>query len=439
MRPARTPASFPAGSPLPAAPPDVLPASPPAALFAALRAGYIPCLERALRVGVRSCTTPGELLSTWRHLFGAHKEPHPTGWDMLVDYTDEKEAAALLATAAKAVRCMVAYCARCGTAGGQSMCSAVGAWWYTVVIDLVRRAEEVVRAEGGPAELRGMAAEAGCSSSDGDSGGGGCGGSGGSGSGRFAAGCGSSVWSGPGSAATAAAAATSQLSTSAAQQLVRLVGFGLPAWLPLCLELLKLGDAVGVDGELWRWQMSRAVHLVSYAMHSMALALERRDSTAGESWGRLLQRGCNIGAALEGWCEVLETRRRAPLAGAQDSLLQDVKGLVERWRMLDPEARGAGAAPLPTVGDDLKDRWPLAGLMPPPCDASQILACCSNPCCADLAGDSEAGVVLRRCGGACGGAVGYCCAACQRAHWAAGHKGECGRRGGGAGQPAKRN
>ncbi len=457
---------------LPPGPP--LAAAPPAALSPALRAGYIPCLERALRVGFRSVSTPSELFSTWGDLFGAHEEPRPTGWDMLAAYGDGKEAAALLSTAAKVVRRMVACCAQRGPAVDPIGCT-VGAWWYSMLSDLVGRAVEVARAEGGPAALAGKGVETlGSSSGSGGSGsgrssGGGSGGSGsigsssgggggsggsssgsagggsgdssgssgyGSDSGRLAAGSGSSVWSGPGSAAAAAAAAFSRLPHSAPQQLMRLVGFGLPAWLPLCLELLKLGDAVGVDGELWTWQVCRAACLVSCAMHSMALAQEQGDNTAAESWGRLLQQECNIGTALGGWCEVLERRRPAALAGAQDSLVQDVKGLVERWRMLDPEARRAGVAPPLTADEDLEEEWLLVRLMPPPCDAGQILACCSNPRCAELAGNSEAGVVLRRCGGACGGAVAYCCTACQRAHWAAGHKGECGKAGAGSGEPA---
>lgn len=85
-----------------------LSAATPAALYGTLHARYIPCLEPSRRVGLRSCTTPGEIVSIWRPLISAHEEPHATGWDMLVACTDEKEAAALLATAAKVVCCMVA-------------------------------------------------------------------------------------------------------------------------------------------------------------------------------------------------------------------------------------------------------------------------------------------------------------------------------------------
>jgi hypothetical protein len=48
---------------------------------------------------------------------------------------------------------------------------------------------------------------------------------------------------------------------------------------------------------------------------------------------------------------------------------------------------------------------------------------CSNPRCACLEGPSEAGVKIQSCAG-CRGAR-YCSAACQRAHWKAGHKEVC--------------
>ncbi len=70
----------------------------------------------------------------------------------------------------------------------------------------------------------------------------------------------------------------------------------------------------------------------------------------------------------------------------------------------------------------------LAVLLLPPCDADRVLAVCSNPGCVAFAGPSEEGRPLSRCGGACNGAVAYCCAACQRAQWVAGHQEECGGR-----------
>ncbi|KAG2501472.1 hypothetical protein HYH03_001251 [Edaphochlamys debaryana] len=68
----------------------------------------------------------------------------------------------------------------------------------------------------------------------------------------------------------------------------------------------------------------------------------------------------------------------------------------------------------------------LAGLLVPPAEARRRLGlpACSNPACANLAGDSEAGLWLRKCGGC--GQVSYCCRECQTAHWRSGHKQSCG-------------
>ncbi|KXZ45617.1 hypothetical protein GPECTOR_52g2 [Gonium pectorale] len=75
---------------------------------------------------------------------------------------------------------------------------------------------------------------------------------------------------------------------------------------------------------------------------------------------------------------------------------------------------------------------PLASAMPPPAEARRLLpGRCANPACANLEGDSEAGLTLKACAGC--GAVGYCCRPCQLEHWRAGHKGACGRARGGGG------
>ncbi|KXZ45140.1 hypothetical protein GPECTOR_58g589 [Gonium pectorale] len=71
--------------------------------------------------------------------------------------------------------------------------------------------------------------------------------------------------------------------------------------------------------------------------------------------------------------------------------------------------------------------WPLADALPTPAGARRLLpGRCANPSCANLEGDSEAGLALKACSGC--GAVGYCCRPCQTAHWRAGHKDACGRR-----------
>ncbi|KAG2481929.1 hypothetical protein HYH03_019117 [Edaphochlamys debaryana] len=68
----------------------------------------------------------------------------------------------------------------------------------------------------------------------------------------------------------------------------------------------------------------------------------------------------------------------------------------------------------------------VAGFALPSAEARRRLGlpACSNPACANLAGDSEAGLPLRLCG-RCGRAS-YCCRECQTAHWQAGHRGACG-------------
>ncbi len=50
---------------------------------------------------------------------------------------------------------------------------------------------------------------------------------------------------------------------------------------------------------------------------------------------------------------------------------------------------------------------------------------CGNPECVNFEGDAEGELKFRRCGGC--GAVRYCGADCQRAHWRAGHREECKR------------
>lgn len=55
-----------------------------------------------------------------------------------------------------------------------------------------------------------------------------------------------------------------------------------------------------------------------------------------------------------------------------------------------------------------------------------MLAACANPRCDVFEGDSEAGQPLKRCERKCRGEVAYCCVGCQRAHWKAEHKQQCG-------------
>ncbi|KAG2497651.1 hypothetical protein HYH03_004390 [Edaphochlamys debaryana] len=61
-------------------------------------------------------------------------------------------------------------------------------------------------------------------------------------------------------------------------------------------------------------------------------------------------------------------------------------------------------------------------------EARALLPACANPACVNLAGESEADVKLQRCA-RCKG-VSYCCRECQTAHWKAGHKAVCVAEGG---------
>ncbi len=57
--------------------------------------------------------------------------------------------------------------------------------------------------------------------------------------------------------------------------------------------------------------------------------------------------------------------------------------------------------------------YPLLGLLTPSCDACGVLRCYRAPRCGELAEDTEAGALPKRCGGACGGTMAYRCAAGQ--------------------------
>ncbi|KXZ53539.1 hypothetical protein GPECTOR_7g989 [Gonium pectorale] len=104
----------------------------------------------------------------------------------------------------------------------------------------------------------------------------------------------------------------------------------------------------------------------------------------------------------------------SPLLAAARDLLQAA---------VDPSA--AAADPAVAALERMDRRW-LAGLLPPPGRRlwqPTVLRVCCSPACGDLTGECEAGLKLRRCAGC--EAARYCGAACQRQHWASGHKAEC--------------
>ncbi len=88
-----------------------LPPALSAALTAALDAGYLPCLERTLRCGLRSFPAVAEFALVFDRFFSTDMDGRFTGpcassdaWFLMLPYGKEREAAAWLATTAKMVR-----------------------------------------------------------------------------------------------------------------------------------------------------------------------------------------------------------------------------------------------------------------------------------------------------------------------------------------------
>ncbi|KAG2499167.1 hypothetical protein HYH03_002748 [Edaphochlamys debaryana] len=98
-------------------------------------------------------------------------------------------------------------------------------------------------------------------------------------------------------------------------------------------------------------------------------------------------------------------------------------------------AATASAPPLAARYGVFADRLPSAAALLPasPGAARQLLGGCSHPACANLEGDSDAGLPLRACAG-CGGAASYCSRECQTAHWRSGHREACRGGAGGGGR-----
>ncbi|GFR44815.1 hypothetical protein Agub_g6152 [Astrephomene gubernaculifera] len=115
--------------------------------------------------------------------------------------------------------------------------------------------------------------------------------------------------------------------------------------------------------------------------------------------------------------------------GGLARLVQALAGQLEAWSSGgdQPSEEGKGAAGgngyLDSISVMLGNA--LALVSPAELRVRGLLRGCGNPGCANLAGDSEAEVKLKKCGRC--GAVGYCCRECQVAHWKAGHKEACGR------------
>ncbi|KAG2483385.1 hypothetical protein HYH03_017737 [Edaphochlamys debaryana] len=135
--------------------------------------------------------------------------------------------------------------------------------------------------------------------------------------------------------------------------------------------------------------------------------------------------------------EVTEVVRRMAddcCSGGAPDAVRSANALATLVRHLDALASQLGRGR--PAGREMAASDPLAAALAPlvvsPAEARRRLGvppACSNPACANLAGDSEAGLRLQRCG-RCGQAS-YCCRDCQTAHWKAGHKEACGGSSGG--------
>ncbi len=171
---------------------------------------------------------------------------------------------------------------------------------------------------------------------------------------------------------------------------------------------------------------AQLVRLFSLAMPQL-LSLYRQLSQGAGAWGSAP--GSAFGSfRFVVWVAprlVDQLERLAATALVHAAARRDHVGELS-WR---PYAWSGGAEfPGNVAGEELDgDEEALAALLLAPCYGGRVLAVCSNPRCGSFEGGSEAGRPLKRCGGRCGGAVAYCCAGCQRAHWAAGHREECGR------------
>ncbi|KAG2494847.1 hypothetical protein HYH03_007087 [Edaphochlamys debaryana] len=218
-------------------------------------------------------------------------------------------------------------------------------------------------------------------------------------------------------------------------------------------------EAGGGEPAGWPWGLLPAAEAVEVVGAALGL-VQRRDPDAG-LWRRLHS---HLGAAaldLAATCPV--TVRRA-VADARPAFAWRPEGLravaaVLRGRDSEGEGEGGGeggfcgtlARGVERLAEQLA-AWAegegeggfaldapavaggpsclgtvLAGWAVPPLEARRRLGlppACSHPACANLAGDSEAGLRLKQCGG-CGQAS-YCCQECQKAHWRAGHKEACG-------------
>ncbi|KAG2488526.1 hypothetical protein HYH03_012846 [Edaphochlamys debaryana] len=410
---------------------EPLPPSPPPALAAALEGGVLPCLERLIR---RAASDPGgwEEATMVEFVYSRGASGNTAWLRALLAYGNVRQASALVRTIGKAAQ---------GIGPVRPKPSIIAA--------LVSDAAQFVKS--GRSWLDSLSERCGNSSG---SGGGSSRGGGGSGSG------------GGGAALTAPERQlVGMLAAAVASWLPRAVISGqqqvaVAAWLPVLYQKFEPEPSAGVGrgagargggsgGGSWRRfavsELAGCDTLGSVMLMQDEPTYQKYQDSRHCRW---ILEGCLALAAAwpdpaPAW-DLMTPRVRALApklraaghpkeAGAAEALAAQ----LVRWTR-GAGARGAGRggggrAPSPALASYLREWSPrleaAAALLPPsPAAALQALGGCSNPACANLEGDSEAGLALRACAG-CGGAASYCRRECQVAHWRAGHKEACGVRG----------
>ncbi|KAG2501474.1 hypothetical protein HYH03_001253 [Edaphochlamys debaryana] len=198
----------------------------------------------------------------------------------------------------------------------------------------------------------------------------------------------------------------------------------------------------------WRPGLLEETELVAVMGATLGLLQRRRPNT--ESWGHLyghtaVWAECIANTREEEVLWALEDERSAATwqPGAVRGVAEVLRGMGGRTKLAVAMERLAKQLEAWASGEEAGGlalgEWEvqtvsgspgtlgatLEALLVPPAEARRRLGlpACSNPACANLAGDSEAGLRLQKCGG-CGQAS-YCCRECQTAHWRSGYKEAC--------------
>ncbi|KAG2488524.1 hypothetical protein HYH03_012844 [Edaphochlamys debaryana] len=396
---------------------EPLPPSPPPALAAALEGGVLPCLERLFR---RAASDSGGREKATIVAFLDHVRHASFTWLLgPLAYGDVRQAAALVRTIGKALGC-------------------VGSLGLEGLAVLVAGAAEFLQS--GRGCLESLAARRSARS--------GAGGGSGGGGGALTAPERQLV----GMLAAAVASWLPSFNSDDAgfeEEVCPQVLMANVRWLPVLVQPSEAGVRGGGGGGAWRRFALTAMsggEAVSTALSCHGVPTYQRLQDGQQR--RWVLEGCLALAAAcptpaPDWAEWLpHVRALAPKLRAaghpkEAQAAEALAAQLVRWTR-GAGARGAGRggggrALSPALASYLREWSPrleaAAALLPPsPAAALQALGGCSNPACANLEGDSEAGLALRACAG-CGGAASYCCRECQVAHWRAGHKEACGVRG----------